>query len=170
MPSEYNISEDLASYMVMSLDMSIKNYTEFMKELLPPGHYQTLLEQQEEGLTQLLANHNFTNLLDVFRAIAIECRNFLPFCDDHRVFFLSDVATNDTNKHCCGIVFNNEPFFTPMGTCFSSKRRLNETIPASFSALTILVDSFEKLTPSTETIEVSCLYMLSKGSALQIFP
>ena len=61
----------------------------------------------------------------LYRSVAVRCKDFITFCEEHRRFFVSpDWGTNETQGNlslCCGQIFEEVPFFSPAGTCFSTK-------------------------------------------------
>ncbi len=89
-PVEHGVSNDLANYVTLVLDLSIQDFTTFMKSQLPPGVYDHMMEQNESDLRDVLRNGNFTSTLDLFRAIATRylaytfvLRNVMCFSNMH---------------------------------------------------------------------------------------
>lgn len=68
--SEYGVSVDLANFLTMSMDMSIKNYTEFMSSYMPPGQFDILLKDMDRMLELKLEEFNMTGPLELMHALA----------------------------------------------------------------------------------------------------
>ncbi len=71
------------------------------------------------------------------------CEDFVMFCEEHRSFSMTEdaVSSENNNSHhypsCCKKFFHSEPFFTPVGTCFTTKTVVTETSPAIYSSIKI---------------------------------
>ncbi len=79
------------------------------------------------------------------------------FCEEHRRFYVTENSANyDENAHhypsCCGTFFHSRPFFTPVGTCFTTKTLVTETSPATYSNLRIWTTLHEESSPELDMV------------------
>ncbi len=68
---EYNISSELASYMLIPLDASMKEYIKFMMKL-NPDDMKAKLQRLDKELNNVLSENNFKTTLDLFYATAVQ--------------------------------------------------------------------------------------------------
>ena len=64
------------------------------------------------------------------------------FCEEHRRFYVTEESEfYDDNAHhypsCCDALFHSKPFFSPVGTCYTTKALVIETSPATYSNIRI---------------------------------
>ena len=74
------------------------------------------------------------------------------FCEEHRKFYTTENAENFENNSqhcpsCCKTFFHSKPFFTSIGTCFTSKNVVREKTPAIHSNIRIWTTPHEKNAP-----------------------
>ncbi len=78
------------------------------------------------------------------------------FCEEHRKFYVTDNASNyNSSSHypsCCGTFFHSKPFFTPVGTCFTTKTVVTETSPATYSNIRIWTTMSEEQAPDLDMV------------------
>ncbi len=72
--SEYGVSDSLANYLTMALDVTVGDFVKFMETQFRPGEYRALLDGLEVELDRVMTDGNFTDVLELFRAIAIRCQ------------------------------------------------------------------------------------------------
>ena len=138
-PTEEGISEGLANYMTMVFDYGapqIVSYFSNSTDFVLPNYLDSIHAFGEE-LDQILSDKN-TTLLSLMQRIAINCTNFVVFCEIHGAYINPDV--------CCRDIFHAQPFFSREGTCFSTKQRILETSPYAFNSVRFWVDM--SLTPT----------------------
>ncbi len=68
--SDYNISEDLATYMLYPLDNSISLFTSFFASTLGEP-YLDMLAGLEEQLQSVMRENGFADMLELYRAVAV---------------------------------------------------------------------------------------------------
>ena len=70
----------------------------------------------------------------------------ITFCDIHSNFFMSKSGENfhDEDPSCCEAMFNTTPFFTYMGTCYTTNQPLIERLPSIFSSVVIWLDGLDQ--------------------------
>ncbi len=66
----HNISNDLANYMMLALDTTVRKHVDFMSMSFPDGSYIKRLERLEEELQEVLRVNKLDNLLDLFYLVA----------------------------------------------------------------------------------------------------
>ena len=69
---EYNVSHDLANYMIMVLNPTSGTLVRFLNELPMGPWYSGYLNELGKALEDKLEEHGFTNLSEMFRVLAIE--------------------------------------------------------------------------------------------------
>ena len=69
----------------------------------------------ERAISNLGTNKTF---LDLLRAVAIDCDDFVMHMNSK---VLSRNTQNKNRK--CGDLFNQQPIFSPIGTCFTTKEQ-----------------------------------------------
>jgi hypothetical protein len=68
--SEYNVSNELANFLLLSLDMTGSSYTKFVSGLLPAGVYASQIAQQNEELNNIIEANGLSGTLDLFHRLA----------------------------------------------------------------------------------------------------
>ena len=68
--AEYNISNDLANYMLLALDTTARKHTDFMAMSFPDGSHIDRLDKLEDELQTVLRVNKLDNLLDLFYKVA----------------------------------------------------------------------------------------------------
>ena len=121
---EYKISNELANYITMALDSSSASIYEIMSEI--HSDYCDEMDALAHELSQILEDLNMS-LLDLFKALAVRCQDFLVFCQIHSQIY--------KGAACCQTVFRAEPIFSAVGTCFTTKAEIYEFIPYAISSL-----------------------------------
>lgn len=135
-----NISDELANYMTMVLDPNVKDFLENIKITHP--EYIQVLHQYKNDLDRIL-KQNQMSLLDLYHKIAVRCSDFVRFCEVHRRIYNGQ----NSSKSCCEEIFNQIPFFTTMGTCYSTNTTIWESYPFTFSNIKVWLDAKTKKTP-----------------------
>jgi len=64
-----NVSDDLANYLTMALDLTVKEMAEFMTGQLKDGEYQRRIDKLEAERLDLMKS--FDSPVDVFRSLAV---------------------------------------------------------------------------------------------------
>ena len=75
------------------------------------------------------------------------CEDFIQFCEIHQY-----------PRHCCGQFFNTKPFFTNLGTCFSTNIHVWELHPFSFSNIKVWLDARTSNSPGEISVNFENLY------------
>ena len=70
--SEYNVSHDLANYMIMVLNPTSGTLVKFLNNSPMGPWYSDYLDELGKALEDKLEEHGFTNLSEMFRVLAIE--------------------------------------------------------------------------------------------------
>ena len=78
------------------------------------------------------------------------CTDFVRYCEVHRRPYYS----NETHT-CCKKLFNEEPFFTSLGTCYTTNTVLFEHFPFSFSNIKIWLDAGTSQFPGSDKKDLS---------------
>ena len=79
------------------------------------------------------------------------------FCEEHRKFYVtsnSDSFNDNKSSYpsCCQTFFHAKPFFSPVGTCFTTKTTVTETTPATYSNIRIWTTLNEKSAPELDMV------------------
>ncbi len=86
----------------------------------------------------------------------IRCEDFVMFCEEHRKFYVTpnsggQESAADRLRHypsCCATFFHPKPFFSPVGTCFTTAAAVEEATPATYSNIRIWTTLNEEQAPS----------------------
>jgi len=70
----YNITDRLASYLLMALDPNGGKYIHLMKDIMPEDKYKRLLSSLQEQYEDVMKRYGFASIVDLFHAIALECK------------------------------------------------------------------------------------------------
>ncbi len=82
--------------------------------------------------------------------INFKCVHFLSCPPDAN---LSIPASNSSRySSCCSTFFHSSPFFTPVGTCFTTKATVTETSPATYSNIRVWVYLDEDEAPEMDMV------------------
>ncbi len=68
--AEYNISNELANYMLLALDTTIRKHTDFMNQSFPDGSHIRRLDRLEAELQEVMRNLSLDSLLDLYYLVA----------------------------------------------------------------------------------------------------
>jgi hypothetical protein len=71
-------------------------------------------------------------------------------CIIHREYFVSssmDPIIGGGYPYCCDRIFNNTPFFTNEGTCYTTKEDIVESYASSMSSIKIWLNISEEASP-----------------------
>lgn len=74
----------------------------------------------------------------------------MRYCEVHRRPYYS----NETHS-CCKEMFNEKPFFTSLGTCYTTNAVLFERFPFSFSNIKIWLDAQTSQSPGSVKRDLS---------------
>ena len=66
----YNISNDLANYMLLALDPTARKHADFMSMSFPPGEHSRKLRQLDQQLQAVIRRNNLDSLLELFYLVA----------------------------------------------------------------------------------------------------
>jgi hypothetical protein len=82
------------------------------------------------------------------------CNEFVTFCDIHSEVYLSPAidTTDGAFPYCCERIFNNTPFFTNEGTCYTTKEDIVENYASSMSSIKIWLNISEEASPGIYTL------------------
>jgi hypothetical protein len=71
------------------------------------------------------------------------------FCEIHRKFYNSASmdSVDGAFPYCCDRIFNNTPFFTNEGTCYTTKEEIVETYASSISSIKVWLNISERASP-----------------------
>ncbi len=70
------------------------------------------------------------------------------FCEEHRKFYVQEgIPQYEGFPVCCGSLFEEEPFFSPAGTCFTSKVQIKETFPSINSNIRMWLSTRKEISP-----------------------
>ena len=86
----HNVSDDLANYLTMALDVTVGPFAEFMKTQFAPGEYQAILDEREAELQDVMLKGNFSDAVELFQALAVRCQDFINYCDAQRHIMITD--------------------------------------------------------------------------------
>ena len=78
------------------------------------------------------------------------CTDFVRYCEVHRRPYYS----NETHN-CCKEMFNEKPFFTSLGTCYTTNAVLFERFPFSFSNIKVWLDAQTSQSPGSVKRDLS---------------
>ena len=65
------------------------------------------------------------------------CDDFIAMCEIHREFYPSSNIHPGHPRSCCGYFFQEKPFFSYQGTCFTTKETVTVAFPASPASIRI---------------------------------
>ena len=65
------------------------------------------------------------------------CDDFIAMCEIHREFYPNSNIHPGHPKSCCGYFFQEKPFFSYQGTCFTTKETVTVAFPASPASIRI---------------------------------
>ena len=150
----HNISNELANYMTLVMDPSLPSLIEFMLSNLTGTAeiYSRIIATYEPQLDAILELHQMT-LLELYKAVAIECELIVIYCELHRESFTSNRFPGGKDEtSCCTLFFNEDPIFSLAGTCYTTNVAIAETNAASFSSFTLMADLTDQLTPALEVL------------------
>ena len=162
------MTDSLVEYMTSVLDIG---YPQQYKTMTEDAFYGTDFEleqnQSKTDLKRVLADYNL-DLVNLFEALAVRyaffvialisqvllqmahysrCDEFIPLCEIHRTFYMSPVMHPGHPKSCCGFFFQEKPFFTYQGTCFTTKETVTEFYPASSASIRVWLYMNESASP-----------------------
>ena len=140
----YGISDELANYISWSLEINVKSIYDYMAETRPD--FKPRIAQLKSQLDQILEGHNLT-ILELYKKLAIPCQNTINFCEIHRIFYEPDVGNG---QHCCQVLFDTNPIFTPQGTCYRTNVTIYEYVRLAFSNIRIWTNLLVNQTPDFE--------------------
>ena len=67
---EYNISNELANYMLLALDTTARKHYDFMNLSYPDGSFKRKLDKLEAELQMVIKKNDLSNLLDLYYLVA----------------------------------------------------------------------------------------------------
>ena len=146
-----NISDYMANYLTMSVDITLRSFYEYMTTVaVGTGPiFIEMMEKSAEQLDKILKDNNLNNM-ELMRNIAISCDELIMMCEVHRALYLSTkTGLNNNSDSCCSNFFNVSPLFTNAGVCYTSKAEVYETLPSTVSNIQIFMDLSNSNTPST---------------------
>jgi hypothetical protein len=74
----------------------------------------------------------------------------VTFCEIHRELYVSsgyDPTGDKAFPYCCDRIFDNTPFFTNEGTCYTTKEDIVEKFASSMSSIKIWLNISEEASP-----------------------
>ena len=123
--------------MTYSVDPGFIDYYRQFSTMTQGGtQFVQLMGLMQLRLHQILKDNNMT-IIELYKAMAIKCNEFVFFCEIHRKFYITpamDTSGAFNNSCCDGNYFNSEPIFTNEGTCFTTTKEILETVPAASSS------------------------------------
>ena len=80
------------------------------------------------------------------------CDDLIAMCEIHREFYPSSNIHIGHSKSCCGYFFQEKPFFSYQGTCFTTKETVTVVFPASPASIRIWTFFNESASPEFSMI------------------
>lgn len=131
-PAEYNFTEEMGTYLILSLNPTLVDLIKIMPTVNPffADTYNNMLSSLELELDQALETSGL-GYIELLKDIAIRCVDFVQYCEFHLTYFM------DTT--CCEKLFKPEPIFSHRGVCYSTRDDIVELFPSSMSFLSMLL-------------------------------
>ena len=128
----------------MVLDPNIGDFSEYYLK----QHKKSLneLKDLELQLSAILSETNL-ELVELFHKIAVRCEQFVKFCEIHRRILMGKPYGSIS---CCKEIFNQKPFFTTLGTCYTTNVSIWESYPFTFSNIKVWLDVRTNSSPGND--------------------
>lgn len=139
----------------MVLDPNVKDFAKNMANIYP--NYYATLKDLKSDLDYILDINKLT-LVDLFHKVATKCQDFVRFCEIHRRILIPGFNTTGS---CCDQVFNKTPFFTTLGTCYTTNAEIWESYPFTFSNIKVWLDVRTKQSPGKKGCVISNSFFAS---------